>query len=418
LHIKTSRMELSPVSQYTIQGMVVEGIVAEFGSPLYVYDAQVIENQVTKFKAAFSGVKLRIKYASKALTNISILKLLRKFGCEVDTVSLEEIEIALLAGFKPEQILFTPNSVGIGEIVKAVGMGVFVNIDNLFILEEFGKKYGNTVACCIRINPHIEAGGNDKIKTGHKESKFGISIDYADEIVAVVEKYNIDMAGLHLHTGSDFSDVDVFLQASNLLIEFAKRFKNIRLFDFGSGFKVAYKKGDKTTDIDLLGAKIKQSIKKFALEYGSEPEVWFEPGKYLVSDAGVLFVTTNVLKKTPAATFAGVDSGLNHLIRPMMYDAYHEIINISNPKGDVAEFSVVGYICETDTFAWNRSLNEVREGDILALMNAGAYGISMSSNYNSRPRPAEVLVYNGTAQLIRQRETLADVLKNQVVIDL
>ncbi|MFN0049684.1 MAG: diaminopimelate decarboxylase [Cytophagales bacterium] len=411
-------MELSQSNQYQIQGIAVEKIVEEFGSPLYVYDAQVIENQVNKLKAAFSGLNLKLKYASKALTNISILKLIKKYGCEVDTVSLEEIEVALKAGFNPNEILFTPNSVGIDEIVKAVELGVFVNIDNLYILEAFGQKYGNTQPCCIRINPHIEAGGNDKIKTGHKESKFGISIDYANDIVAVVEKYNINMIGLHIHTGSDFSDVDVFLQASNLLFDFAKRFKNIKLFDFGSGFKVAYKKGDKTTDVQLLGNKIAASVKKFAAEYGSEPEIWFEPGKYLVSDAGVLLVTTNVLKKTPATTFAGVDSGLNHLIRPMMYDAYHEIINISNPKGSISDFSVVGYICETDTFAWQRSINEVREGDILAILNAGAYGMSMSSNYNSRPRPAEVLVYDGKAHIIRQRETLADVLRNQVDIDL
>ncbi len=411
-------MELSQANRYEIQGVSVENIVAEFGSPLYVYDAQVIENQVNKLKTAFSGLKLRIKYASKALTNISVLKLIKQLGCEVDTVSLEEIEIAMRAGFKPAEILFTPNSVGISEIVKAVDLGVFVNIDNIYILEEFGKKYKNTKPCCIRINPHIEAGGNDKIKTGHKESKFGISIDYANEIVAVVEKYNIDMIGLHLHTGSDFADVNVFLQASDLLFDLAKRFKNIQLFDFGSGFKVAYKQGDKTTDVDLLGDKIKASVKRFADEYGSEPEIWFEPGKYLVSDAGILLVTTNVLKKTPATTFVGVDSGLNHLIRPMMYNAYHEIVNISNPTGGISEFSVVGYICETDTFAWNRPLNEVREGDILALKNAGAYGMSMSSNYNSRPRPAEVMVYKGKPHLVRQRETIEDVLRNEVGIDL
>lgn len=409
-------MELTQAHTYAIQGISVEKICQEFGTPVYVYDAEVIEKQVNKLKEAFSGLKLRIKYASKALTNISILKLMKLYGCEVDTVSLEEIEVAIRAGFSPKEILFTPNSIHIDELAQAVAKGVFVNIDNLYILEEFGKKYGNSVPCCIRMNPHIEAGGHDKIKTGHKESKFGISIDYADAIVAVVEKYNIDMIGLHIHTGSDFSDVEVFIKAADVLFDFAKRFKNIKLFDFGSGFKVAYKKGDKTTDVNLLGEKIKEAVKKFASEYGSEPEIWFEPGKYLVSDSGILFVKTNVLKKTPATTFAGVDSGLNHLIRPMMYGAYHEIINVSNPTAQHTDFSVVGYICETDTFAWNRPLNEVREGDILAIMNAGAYGMTMSSNYNSRPRPAEVLVYKGKAHLIRRRETLEDVLRTQVEV--
>lgn len=411
-------MELNQTNQYQIQGKIVEDIVKEFGSPLYLYDAQIIESQIGKLNAAFSDLRFKIKYASKALTNISILKLIKKLGCEVDAVSLEEVEIAFRAGFSKEQILFTPNSVGIAEITKAVDLGVYVNIDNIYILEEFGKKYGNTQPCCIRINPHIEAGGNQKIKTGHKESKFGISIDYSAEIEAVVEKFNINVTGLHIHTGSDFSDVEVFVQAANLLFDFAKKFKNIKIFDFGSGFKVAYKKGDKTTDLELLGNKITEAVKKFASEYGSEPEIWFEPGKFIVSDAGILLTTTNVLKQTPATLFAGIDSGLNHLIRPMMYDAYHEILNISNPMADKSEYSVVGYICETDTFAWNRSLNEVRAGDILAILNAGAYGMSMSSNYNARPRPAEVLVYEGKAHLIRNRETLEDILRNQIALDL
>lgn len=405
-------------SSYQIQGIAVEDICNEFGTPLYVYDAAIIERQVNHLKTAFSGVNLRIKYACKALTNLSILKLLKKLGCEIDTVSLEEIEIALQAGFSPAQILFTPNSVPLEEIVKAVDLGVFVNIDNLSILEQFGQKYGASVPCCIRINPHIEAGGHEKIKTGHAESKFGISIDYAADVVAVVEKYNINIQGLHVHTGSDFSDVDVFLKGAEVVFGLAKKFPAVKVIDFGSGFKVAYKHGDKVTNVDLLGQKITAAVKTFAAEYGTEPEVWFEPGKFLVSDSGTLFVNANVLKTTPATTFVGVNSGLNHLIRPMMYGAYHEIVNVSNPNGPIGEFSVVGYICETDTFAWKRKLNEVRPGDILAMKNAGAYGFSMSSQYNSRPRPAEVMVYEGKAYLVRKRETLEDILKNQIAIDL
>lgn len=405
-------------STYSIQDIPVSKICAEYGTPVYVYDAERIEIQVNKLKNAFSGVRVKLKYACKALTNISILKLIKKYGCDIDTVSLEEIEIALKAGFEPSQITFTPNSVHFSEIVHAVEKGVFVNIDNLHILESFGQKYGNSVSCSVRINPHVEAGGNEKIKTGHAESKFGISVEQIADIVSLYEKYNLNITALHVHTGSDFSDVDVFMQVAEIMFGLAKKFKTIKIMDFGSGFKVAYKKGDKTTDIELLGKKITEATKKFAAEYGSEPEIWFEPGKYIVSDCGILFAKADVLKHSPAATFVGINTGLNHLIRPMMYGAYHEIINTSNPTGEINEFSVVGYICETDTFAWKRKLNDVREGDILAIMNAGAYGFSMSSQYNSRPRPAEVLVYNGKTHLIRKRETLEDVMQNQIAIDI
>lgn len=401
---------------YSIQNIPVNEICAEYGTPLYVYDAERIEIQINKLKNAFAGVRVKLKYAAKALTNISILKLIKKYGCDIDTVSLQEIEIALKAGFEPSQITFTPNSVAFSEIVEAVEKGVFVNIDNLHILSAFGQKYGNTVPCSVRINPHVEAGGNHKIKTGHAESKFGISIEQIDEIVAIYQKYNLNLAALHVHTGSDFSDVDVFMQVADLMFGLAMKFKTIKIMDFGSGFKVAYKKGDKTTDVELLGIKITEATKKFAQAYGSEPEIWFEPGKYIVSDCGILFAQADVLKHSPAATFVGINTGLNHLIRPMMYDAYHEIINTSNPTGEQHDFSVVGYICETDTFAWKRKLNDVREGDILAIMNAGAYGFSMSSQYNSRPRPAEVIVYKNATHLARKRETLADVLQNQIEI--
>lgn len=411
-------MNLSPQGKYQIQNLDVETICQDFGTPLYVYDAEIIERQVNQLRNAFSGLKLKLKYACKALTNISVLKLMNKLGVEVDTVSIEELEIALLAGYKPNQIVFTPNSLSLSEIEIAIEKGVYINIDNLAILEEFGKKYGNTKPCCVRINPHVEAGGHDKIKTGHVESKFGIAIDYLPQIVEVVNTYNIDMNGLHVHTGSDFSDVEVFLKVADIMFDAAKKFKGIKSIDFGSGFKVAYKKGDKTTDVALLGQKIREKVADFTKEYGSEPEIWFEPGKYLVSDAGILFVTANTLKSTPATTFVGVNSGLNHLIRPMMYGAYHEIVNVSNPNGVEKEFSVVGYICETDTFAWNRPLKEVKAGDTLAMLNAGAYGFSMSSNYNSKPKPAEVMVYKGKAHLIRKRETLADLMQNQISIEL
>ncbi len=403
-------------SEYLIQGLRVTDIAKEFGTPVYVYDAERIFQQVSNLNEAFSGLNLKIKYAAKALTNQAILKVMKKAGIGLDVVSIQEVQLGLKAGFDKKEIMFTPNCTPYHEIEEAVALGVHLNIDNLPYLERFGKQYGDSYPLCIRVNPHIEAGGNDKIKTGHAESKFGISIDQIVDVYKIVKQYNINVSGLHVHTGSDFGSIEVFLKGAQLLFDIAKHFDKLQFIDFGSGFKVPYKEGDKATNLTDMGAKMREVFKAFTKEYGRELEIWFEPGKYLVSECGLLLTTANLLKTTPAATFVGVDSGLNHLIRPMMYGAYHDIVNISNPLAEKKKYAVVGYICETDTFGWDMSINDVREGDIIALKNAGAYGFSMSSNYNSRFRPAEVLIYQGKAHLIRKRETMDDLLRNQVEI--
>jgi diaminopimelate decarboxylase len=404
--------------RYLIQGQDLVQLTETFGSPLYVYDAEKIVENYRKLVDAFPNLKVKIKYASKALTNIAILKLLRKEGAGLDAVSLEEVRIGLKAGFLPNEILFTPNSVSIHEISEAAEMGVVINIDNISVLEQFGHKYHGSIPCCIRLNPGIMAGGNSKISVGHIDSKFGISIMQLRHVLRVVEANKMDISGLHVHTGSDILDAEVFLRGAEILFEAARQFPNLRFIDFGSGFKVAYREGDNTTDLSQLGERLGKAFQEFCAEYGRELELWFEPGKYLVSEAGLLLVKSNVIKTTPATVFVGVNSGLNHLIRPMMYDAYHEVINLSNPMGTPRVYTVVGYICETDTLAADRKLNEVREGDILAIKNAGAYGYMMASNYNSRPRPAEVLILNGMAHLIRRRETLDDILLTQIDIDI
>ncbi|MTI23099.1 diaminopimelate decarboxylase [Fulvivirga sp. RKSG066] len=410
-------MELKNNS-YQIQGVKLLDVVKEFDSPVYVYDADKIITQLQSLKNAFSDRKIRIKYAAKALTNISILKLMKQQGIGVDVVSIQEAQMALKAGFKPQDILFTPNCVSFDEIQEGVEMGLVINIDNISILEQFGHKYHNKVPCCVRLNPHIMAGGNTKISTGHVDSKFGISIYQLPHLLRVVKTNNIEVVGLHMHTGSDILDAEIFLKIAEILFGVARDFPNLQFIDFGSGFKVGYKQGDITTNVYDLGVKLGKAFDTFCESYGRKLEMWFEPGKYLVSEAGYFLVRSNVIKTTPATVFVGVDSGMNHLMRPMMYDAYHEIMNVSNPKGTQRVYSIVGYICETDSFGWDRKLNEVREGDILAIKNAGAYGFSMASNYNSRFRPAEVMIYKGKAHLIRERETMDDLLKNQVVIDL
>jgi diaminopimelate decarboxylase len=410
-------MELTD-SGYEVGGVNLLSIAQEFDTPVYVYDADQIVANYHELKNAFKGVDVKLKYACKALTNINVLKLLKNEGSGLDTVSIEEAKLGLHAGFEPSEILFTPNSVSFEEIQEAVALGLIINIDELSLLERFGNEYGNTVSCCIRLNPHIMAGGNSHISVGHIDSKFGISIYQVPHIKRIVDALNIHVNGLHMHTGSDILDAEVFLRGAKLLYEAAKSFDDLAFMDFGSGFKVKYKEGDITTDVNDIGTKIVESFKVFCKEYGRDLELWFEPGKYLVSNSGEFLVSVNVVKQTTSTVFAGVNSGQNHLLRPMMYDAYHHITNLSNPQGTGRIYSVVGYICESDTLGYDRRLNEVRVGDVLAISNAGAYGFSMSSNYNSRLRPAEVLVHKGKAHLIRKRENLDYLLENQVELDL
>lgn len=392
-------------------------IARTHGSPVYVYDADVILRQYDRLTSAFAKAKnLRIHYAVKALSNISILKLFKQLGAGLDTVSLQEVELGLAAGVDPRKIIFTPNGVSLKEIEEVATKGVQINIDNLSILEQFGSKHPDTPVC-VRINPHVMAGGNANISVGHIDSKFGISIHQIPHILRIVENTGMTVNGVHMHTGSDILDIGVFLYATEILFETAAKFKDLEFIDFGSGFKVPYKEGDVSTDIEDLGEQLCERFNNFCKEYGREITMAFEPGKFLVSEAGKFLAEVNVVKQTTSTVFAGVDTGFNHLIRPMLYGSYHDIKNISNPNGRNRFYSVVGYICETDTFANNRQIAEITEGDILCFSNAGAYCFSMASNYNSRYRPAEVLWHNGTAHLIRERETMEDILKGQHVVD-
>ncbi|CAN5161031.1 diaminopimelate decarboxylase [soil metagenome] len=401
---------------FNVQGISFDSLAKEFGTPLYIYDAARITQQINNLKNAFSGVDLKIKFAAKALTNLSVLKLMRKNGVGVDAVSGQEAEIAMKAGFLPGEITFTPSGVDFDELAQAITLGLNINLDNLPVLEKFGKKYGDSYPCGIRLNPNIMAGGNLKISTGHSNSKFGISVQQLPEILSIVKKYNINVNGLLIHTGSEIVEIDVFLKMGEILFTIARDVPTIKSLDFGGGFKVAYKKGDKTTDISKLGSSLSKLFSDFEKENARKLELWIEPGKYLVSESGYLLVKTNVVKQAPTVTFVGVNSGLNHLIRPMMYNSYHEIVNVSNPTGALKSYNVVGNICETDTFATDRELPEVRENDLLVMENAGAYGYTMASNYNSRPRPAEVLIIDGKAKLIRHRDTLEQILHGQIDI--
>ena len=396
---------------------ILISIAEKHKCPVYVYDGNKIKKQYERLTNAFSGIKkLRINYACKALSNISILNLMRSMGSGLDTVSIQEVQLGLKAGFKAENIIFTPNGVSMNEIEKVASLGVQINIDNLTILEQFGTKYQD-IPVCIRINPHVMAGGNSNISVGHIDSKFGISIHQIPHILRIVENTKMHINGVHMHTGSDILDIEVFLHAAEILFETASKFNDLDFIDFGSGFKVPYKFGDIETNIEELGEKLSKRFHRFCKTYGKDLELAFEPEKFLVSEAGYFLTKVNAIKQTTSTVFAQVDSGFNHLIRPMLYGSHHEIINISNPKGKERFYTVVGYICETDTFGNNRKISEISEGDILAFKNSGAYCFTMASNYNSRYRPAEVLWYKEKSFVIRKEETFDDLVQNQILID-
>jgi len=387
-------------------------LVKKYGAPIYVYDTAIMKAQYERMHSAFKVPKLRINYACKALTNINVLRFFKQIGAGLDTVSIQEVQLGLHAGFDPSDIIFTPNCVSIEEISNAVQLGVKINIDNTSILEQFGHMHPD-VPVCIRINPHIMAGGSSKISVGHIDSKFGISVHQMPHVHRVIEATGVKVVGLHMHTGSDILDAGVFLRGAEILFNVAKEFEDLEYIDFGSGFKVPYKENDIATDVEELGEQLTSRFNAFCENYGRSLTLMFEPGKYLVSQAGYFLVKCNVVKQTTSNVFVGLDSGLNHLIRPMFYNSHHEISNVSKPNGKPRIYTVVGYICETDTFGVNRKIAEVQEGDILAFYNAGAYCFTMASNYNSRYRPAEVMIFNGKDYLIREQEDFQDLLHHQ-----
>lgn len=403
---------------YKIKNFYLNNLAKKYGTPLYIYDSERMIIQYQSINKAFNKVKnLKINYACKANTNLNILKIFKKIGSGLDTVSIQEVEIGIKSGFNPENILYTPNGVSLKEIEKAIKFNVKINIDNLSILEQFGNNYPN-YPIGIRINPHIMAGGNSKISVGHIDSKFGISYYQLPHIKRIIQNTGLKIEGLHMHTGSDILDIEVFLQGVEILMETAKSFKNLNYINFGSGFKVQYRKGDVWTDINLLGKALSKKFNNFCENYGKNLTLMFEPGKFLVSQSGYFIVNVNVIKHTISTVFASVDSGFNHMIRPMFYDAYHYIYNISNPSGKLRYYTVVGYICESDTFGINRKIREIREGDFLCFKSAGAYCFSMASNYNSRYRPSEIIIYNNKDFLIRKRESFDDLLKNIIEINI
>jgi diaminopimelate decarboxylase len=391
-------------------------IAKEYGTPVYIYHAEKIAEQHAKLVRAFEKTDSKFFYACKALTNIHVLNYIKSIGANIDCSSVNEVKLALHAGFNPERILYTSNGIAFSEIEEAKNLGVNINIDSLSNLGKFGEAYGHNYPVGIRLRPNILAGGNLKISTGHDKSKFGIPVEQVDKILAMVQQHNLFIRGLQIHTGSDIEDADVFMKGVEVLFDIIPYFKELEFIDLGGGFKVPYKDSDTETDMSLLAQRVSEAFANHPNPDNKHLQVWFEPGKFLVSAAGYFITQVNVLKETSATMFASVDSGFNHLIRPMFYNSYHNIENISNEKGPQLTYTIVGNICETDTFAWDRKINEIKEGDFLVFYNAGAYGFEMSSNFNSRLKPAEVLVKDGKAILIRKRDSFEDLLRNQVIL--
>lgn len=392
--------------------MNLDQVLRTVGTPCYVYDAQLIRERHEQLMQHLPKGRTKLFYAMKALSNLAILRLMKKLGAGLDTVSLFEIEMGLKAGFEPENVIFTPNVVHFSEIEKAVKLGVGVNIENLSNLEKFGERFGSTYPCCIRFNPNI-ALEDQSTGDWYEESKFGIPYSQLDEILGIVSKYGIDVEGIHIHSSHVIMKHYVLIRSAELMFDAATRFENIKYLDFGGGLNPKPRKQE-ATDIRTVGKNLSHLLSNFNHPSGTDLHLRFEPGRFLVGEAGTLYAEVTILKQNGDVQFAGVDSGFNHLIRPMFYDSHHAIDNLSNPDGDLKEYTIVGNLCEVDNFAKGRKLPELREGDILAIRDAGAYGFSMSSQYNSRPRPVEVLLDAGEATVIREREGLEDMLRNQV----
>ena len=395
---------------------ILKEAALKFGTPIYLYDLKIIENQFDKLNKGLSVLEnYKIHFAAKSLSNISILKFIKKMGAGLDAVSIEEVMIGLKCGFNKDEILYTPNGVSFDEIKQAFKLGVKINLDSIESVKDFVNEFGNQ-SITVRINPGIYAGGNDNVSVGHSKSKFGIPEERIDELLDMEKKGKIKVTGLHIHTGSDITKNNEFKEGIKKIFSIARDFKNIESIDLGGGIKIPYFKNDTLTNLNDYVKEISKELKKFELEFKKKLKLIFEPGKFLVSDCGFFITKVNYIKSTKTKDFLQVDSGFNHLLRPTLYGSHHEIINLSNPAGKKKEYDVVGYICEKDTFAEKRKISEASIGDLICFKNAGAYGFNMSSNYNSRLKPAEVCIHNNKILKIRETQSLNDLLLGQIDI--
>ncbi len=383
----------------------LEEIAREYGTPTYVYDADMIIERYKELHDCIRWPKLKIFFAMKANYNFQILKILEKAGANIDLVSPGELALAKRAGFSADRLLYTANNMTDEEMEFVNDSGVLFNLGSISRLKKYASAYpGSDI--CIRFNTDVVAGEHKNIQTGGALTKFGILMQDIDAVKSIVAEYNMNVVGLHVHTGSGIADTEKFIESMKNLMDMGRHFDSLRFLDFGGGFKVPYEPGEKRIDYVQFGKEITDVLEDFCKEYGRELEVRFEPGKYIVAEAGHLLVEVNTLKDNRGRLIAGTNSGFPQLIRPIMYDAYHQIDNLTNPDAKILKYDICGNICETgDCFATDRDTPEIREGDILAIRNAGAYCYSMGGIYNLRPMPAEVIYMNGTHYLATKRKS-------------
>lgn len=391
-------------------------LIERYGSPLYVYDETILRSRCRELKNLLPGINCKINYSTKANSNLEILKIILAEGLDVDAMSPGEIYIEQSAGFPSDRIFYIGNNVSPEEMKYAIERDILVSVDSLSQLELYGKiNRGGQVA--VRFNPGVGAGHNEKVVTAGKNTKFGVQADFVDSVKALLNKYELKLIGINQHIGSLFLDEDKYINGVKGLLQIAKQFPNLDFIDFGGGFGVPYKKDEDRLNLSQLAVKLSKVLKEFLLDFDNKEVVFkLEPGRYLVAECGILLGRVYSIKQNYEKTYIGTDLGMNVLARPVLYDSYHDIEVISkNGKGSNAKVvTVVGNICESgDIMAKDRLLPEISEGDLLAVMNAGAYGHVMSSNYNCRLRPAEVLMNaNGSHRLVRRRDSFEDLVRN------
>lgn len=379
-------------------------IAEAFGTPTYVYDETIIRRQCRTLRQHLEGLPLSLLYAMKANSSPAVLRVIADEGLGIDAVSPAELLLALRCGFPADRILFSANNMTDDEMHMAHGQGVLLNIGELSRLDRFGEAYPGAEVC-VRLNPQVGAGHHVYVVTAGERSKFGIPIEQLDDVQAIAARRGLRIVGLHQHIGSGILDSRSFWEAISVLLDAARAFSHLRFLNFGGGLGIPYKPDDAPLDFENFRSHIVTPLQDFQARHPADLTFWFEPGRYLVAEAGVLLVQVNTIKKTTTRTFAGTDSGMGHLVRPAIYGAYHGLYNLSNPEGPVEPYDVTGNICESgDLFARERPVQAIREGDVLAVLDAGAYGMAMASEYNLRPRPAEVmLAADGTHRLVRRR---------------
>lgn len=402
------------------QGLDPTELAEKYGTPLYVYNERIIRQECRDIKNIVKYPNFVVDYSSKANTNIAFLEIVKSEGVEVDAVSPGEILSAKMAGFAPDEIFYISNNVSKEEMQYAIDAGVKISVDSLEQLEQYGQlNPGGEIS--VRFNPGVGAGHSVKVVTGGKKTKFGVNAEYIPEVKEILKKYNLKLIGINQHIGSLFLDDVAFVKSIGNLFDIAKQFDDLTFIDMGGGFGISYKKeeGQENLDLKKLGKVMDEQLSKFAQEYGKEIIFRIEPGRYISAESSVLLGTVHAVKYNGPDKYAGTDIGFNVLQRPVMYDAYHgiEIYRKSDVKSEKEEpITVVGNVCESgDILAKDRMLPEIFKGDIIGVIDAGAYGFSMASNYNSRLRPAEVLIReNGEVVLIRERDTLDDILRHQI----